>query len=114
MEEGFDEISLVELRGINESAFCECSKDNYSQSLGNPQFIYDSLICFLDEKKATKLTGILSFLYAEIQALYTKAVIGEEFSISVVSQLYLECFGIAFEDEDIDNKIKYLYPGIRE
>lgn len=108
MEEGFDEISLVELRGINESAFCECSKDNYSQSFGNPQFIYDSLICFLDEKKATKLTGILSFLYAEIQALYTKAVIGEEFSISVVSQLYLECFGIAFEDEDIDNKIKYL------
>ena len=108
LEGGFDSVELSTLKELNEKAFIECRKDNYETSFANPEYIYNCLSAFLDEKEAGKLSGIISFLYAEIQALYTKAFTGEEFTISVVSQLFLECFGISFEDEEIDNKIKTL------
>lgn len=108
LDKGFDCLDLEMLKDMNLKAFSECGQDYYDNSLANPEYIYNSLSEFLDEKTSKKLTGVLAFLYAEIQALYTKAFTGEEFTISVVSQLFLECFGIAFEDEEIDNKIKFL------
>ena len=112
LDNGFDNISRDNLRVLNERAFDECSVANYDNSFANPEYIYNRLITFLDEKTSNKITGIMSFLYAEIQALYTKAFTGEEFIISVVSQLFLECFGIAFEDEEIESKIKFLKEAI--
>lgn len=112
LDKGFDLVELHTLKDINIRAFSECGQDGYDNSFANPEYIYNSLSAFLDEKMSAKLTGIMSFLYAEIQALYTKAFTGEEFTISVVSQLFLECFGITFEDEEIDNKIKFLKEAI--
>ena len=112
LDKDFDSIPLDTLKEMNEKAFSECGKDGYDNSFANPEYIYNTLSVFLDEKMTTKLTKVLSFLYAEIQALYTKAFTGDEFTISIVSQLFLECFGISFEDEEIENKIKFLKEAI--
>lgn len=112
LENGIENVDLETLRRVNREGFVECLPENYSKSYANPEYIYNCLEKILDEKKCEKLTGVLSFLYAEIQALYNRAFVGDEFTLTIVSQLFLECFGIAFEDEDIDNKIKFLKESI--
>ncbi|MBQ3061334.1 MAG: aminopeptidase [Lachnospiraceae bacterium] len=108
LEKGINSVDLETLRKFNRDGFLECLPENYANSFANPEYVYNCLMGILDEKRCEKLTGVLSFIYAEIQALYNRAFVGDEFAINVVSQLFLECFGIAFEDEDIDNKIKFL------
>lgn len=92
----------------NESNFSDILGSAYDKSFGNPEYVYNKLEFLSKNEDRMRLTNIISFLFSEITAVYAECFSSDIFRLTVICELFLECMGIAGEDEDISIKIKNL------
>lgn len=87
----FDDYSIEELQQYNRRLYEDILEENYASSYANPDYAKEQL--------GGEFGSILCFLYTEIRGLIPAAYEQKLFTVTVLSELFVEIYNL-FEDEE--------------
>jgi hypothetical protein len=91
MEDRLSELSLSELKGLNEALYADISGDNYQVSYTNPSYACARL--------GDKFGKLLSFLATELRSVIVYAYECRRYEFTIYMELFIEIYNY-FEEED--------------
>jgi len=86
-----DNVSIEELKSLNEKLYSDILGDNYDRSYANPEYAVRML--------GDEYGRILSFLYTQIRGMIVYAYESRLFDITIHSELFIEIYN-CFEQEE--------------
>jgi leucyl aminopeptidase (aminopeptidase T) len=99
MEDRLSELSLSELKGLNEALYADISGDNYQVSYTNPSYACARL--------GDKFGKLLSFLATELRSVIVYAYECRRYEFTIYMELFIEIYNY-FEEED-----EYTYKDVK-
>lgn len=96
MEDRLKELSLSELKGLNEALYADISGDNYHVSFANPSYACNKL--------GDKFGRLLSFLATELRSIIVYAYECRRYEFTIYLELFIEIYNYYEEENEYTYK----------